>query len=713
MVAKKKAVKKKPAKKPRTARESATALATAALKRAQTRSVMEDVKSRYAARYGRAPTEAMARSIMAAIAAGIPIDATFRDPDPLVVAPPTQTQVPLVAMNSGPQGQAGRPRVVPAALVPQVGPAQGQAPNAVDMMLRQRAANRRIAAIQNQFLAANEPNLQAANRRVAAIQNQFLAPGALVQGQDAPMQQLAQEPPFDRAAAANRRLAALQRQLNPPAPARAPMTAERAEAANRRVAAIQNQFLAPGALASELSGPQGVPARETIDPAALARAREIARLQNNTYLRVPALAEEVQDAPMRQGPTSRQRAEAAFNTLLSRRTGLQQVQDDPVRKLTRVPDALEEVRSGPQTRQPAALEGDQSGPLGRPTIRPPVLVQDPVSANTGESTARLQQRDQELTVLRESRDAAVRAMQEQAAEQAAEPYAVRPPEDKRKKKRNDEFDLVQALQNMNVVPTAVNDFDPDYGLRQLQGFEAWRAGPLGENPVIPEAPPGMQVRMRLDTKTGRMRPLIRNGQVQFEPAAILLPNAPIPDAPPMPAAPRTQAERNAAVRASIQAAQAARARAAAPVDEAAAFRARAAAHAAGLQEARERQTAQAAASYQQQMAARNAPPQEVGDVSMNFADEPPREPVLPAEGEVGTFDDLGEGSKVQSVAFPIDQWSSASALRWLRSHGFVPQKKGESKANFLRYRIRAPRFSRYITRAVHSKGRTIHLIIGA
>jgi hypothetical protein len=110
------------------------------------------------------------------------------------------------------------------------------------------------------------------------------------------------------------------------------------------------------------------------------------------------------------------------------------------------------------------------------------------------------------------------------------------------------------------------------------------------------------------------------------------------------------------------------------------------------------------------MAARN-PPAETGDVSMNFGPDP-REAVLPAEGEVGTFDDLGEGSKIQSIAFPIGEWSSASALRWLRSHGFVPQKKGEAKANYLRYRIRAPRFSNYITRAVHSKGRKIHLIIG-
>jgi hypothetical protein len=144
-----------------------------------------------------------------------------------------------------------------------------------------------------------------------------------------------------------------------------------------------------------------------------------------------------------------------------------------------------------------------------------------------------------------------------------------------------------------------------------------------------------------------------------------------------------------------------------PVDERAAFLARAAANAANLQAARERQTAEATAAYQRQMAERNPRAVQPAEVAV------PAETVLPAEGEVGSFDDLGEGSNVQSVAFPVDQWSSASALRWLRSHGFVPQKKGEAKANYLRYRIRAPRFSRYITRAVHSKGRTIHLIIGA
>jgi len=148
-----------------------------------------------------------------------------------------------------------------------------------------------------------------------------------------------------------------------------------------------------------------------------------------------------------------------------------------------------------------------------------------------------------------------------------------------------------------------------------------------------------------------------------------------------------------------------------PVDERAEFQARKAAHEAGLQAARERLRAQEAAVYQQQMAARNPPAVDTGDVSMNFGQDP-REAVLPAEGEVGSFDDLGEGSKIQSIAFPIGEWSSASALRWLRAHGFVPQKKGEAKANYLRYRIRAPRFSNYITRAVQSKGRKIHLIIG-
>ena len=172
------------------------------------------------------------------------------------------------------------------------------------------------------------------------------------------------------------------------------------------------------------------------------------------------------------------------------------------------------------------------------------------------------------------------------------------------------------------------------------------------------------------------RPVIRNGVVQFE-AIPPLPPVLLPNATPP------------------------------PVDERAAFLARAAENAANLQAARERQTAEATAAYQRQMAARNPRAVQPAEVVV------PAEAVLPEEGEVGSFDDLGEGSKVQSIAFPIGEWSSASALRWLRAHGFVPQKKGEAKANYLRYRIRAPRFSRYITRTVHSKGRMIHLIIGA
>ena len=509
MVAKKKAVKKKA--KPRAPRapraSAATALATAALKRAQTRSVMEDVKSRYAAKYGKAPSEAMARSIMAAIAAGIPIDATFRDPDPLVVAPATQTQVPLVALNSGPMGQA---RVVPAALVPQVGPAQGQAPNAVDMMLRQRNAQRRIAAIQNQFLAANEPNVPAANRRIAAIQNQLNAPGATAVVQDAPVRQgptsrERAEAAFNQLLA--RRTGLVQGQDEPVLQrTRAPMTADRAAAANRRIAAIQNQFLAPGALAPLVSAQseaiRGRPAPPRADPAAVAAAREIARLENLNYILPPALAVAGQDAPIRQGATNRERAEAAFNQLLARRTGL--VSD----------------KSGPQgkARQLAALVADQSESQGRPATQPPVLVQDPVSANTGFSTARLQQRDNELTVLRESREAAVRDMQEQArrAEQARESAQERALEAEQgipsaKKRRTDrmEEDVNRILQNLSIGQ--VNDLDPDISLAQLQESEARRAGPLGDNPNLPPPPPGMQYRTRR-LKDGSMRVLIRNGQ---------------------------------------------------------------------------------------------------------------------------------------------------------------------------------------------------------
>ena len=541
MVAKKKAVKKKA--KPRAPRapsaaSRATALAVAALKRAQTRSVMEDVKSRYAAKYGRAPTEAMARSIMAAIAAGIPIDATFRDPDPLVVAPPTQTQVPLVALNSGPMGQAGMPRVVPAALVPQVGPAQGQAP-------------------------------------------------------------------FDRAAAANRRLAVLLRQLNPPAVAPA---------------------LAP--LVGDVSGPITGALRGNI-------VRESAGISRRKAPSA-ALVSEQSDA-IRGRP----------------RAALQGEQSDAMRGRPRA--ALEGEQSDAIRGRPrAALEGEQSEAIrGRPATQPPVLIQDPVSADTGYSTARLQQRDRDLTVLRESRDEAVRAMQEQAQAN------VTPG------RRTEEENLMRMLSRLQIAP----DLGP-LTVEQLDSTQAWKTGPLGDTPVIPQAPPGMQVKMRM-ARTGP-RPVIRDGVVQFEA---------IPPLPPvlLPSAP--------------------------PVDERAAFLARAAANAANLQAARDRQTAEAAAAYQQQMAAMNPRAVQPAEVVV------PAEAVLPEE--VGALDIAGDGSKVQSIAFPIDQWSSASALRWLRAHGFVPQKKGEAKANYLRYRIRAPRFSRYITRTVHSKGRMIHLIIGA
>jgi len=541
MVAKKKAVKKKA--KPRAPRapsaaSRATALAVAALKRAQTRSVMEDVKSRYAARYGRAPTEAMARSIMAAIAAGIPIDATFRDPDPLVVAPPTQTQVPLVALNSGPMGQAGMPRVVPAALVPQVGPAQGQAP-------------------------------------------------------------------FDRAAAANRRLAVLLRQLNPPAVAPA---------------------LAP--LVGDVSGPITGALRGNI-------VRESAGISRRKAPSA-ALVSEQSDA-IRGRP----------------RAALQGEQSDAMRGRPRAAlegEQSEAIRGRPR----AALEGEQSEAIrGRPVTQPPVLIQDPVSADTGYSTARLQQRDRDLTVLRESRDEAVRAMQEQAQAN------VTPG------RRTEEENLMRMLSRLQIAP----DLGP-LTVEQLDSTQAWKTGPLGDTPVIPQAPPGMQVKMRM-ARTGP-RPVIRDGVVQFEA---------IPPLPPvlLPSAP--------------------------PVDERAAFLARAAANAANLQAARDRQTAEAAAAYQQQMAAMNPRAVQPAEVVV------PAEAVLPEE--VGALDIAGDGSKVQSISFPIDQWSSASALRWLRAHGFVPQKKGEAKANYLRYRIRAPRFSRYVTRTVHSKGRMIHLIIGA
>lgn len=637
MVAKKKAVKKKA--KPRAPRApratSAAALATAALKRAQTRSVMEDVKSRYAAKYGKAPSEAMARSIMAAIAAGIPIDATFRDPDPLVVAPATQTQVPLVALNSGPMGQQRAP-MVPAALVQRVGPPAPprmpprpptQAQQAAAVTANIRAARTRNARAQAAALAAAVPQgalgplQQAVRAQLAPGQAAALAaavqPGAL-----GPLQRAvrAQNPPaYDDLFPPEPQARAPP--LPPPLPARPLTQADRDAAFLENIQATRARRRLPPA-------PPPLPARPLTQ-----EDRDAAYLESRRATR--ARRDEVMTAERAEEANRRL---AAIQQQINTQGALEVGQDDPILQRGRQQVAAaaaaeqtaeERTRAIANRRFEAALQGQ---------TRPTVLIQDPVSAETSASTARLQQRDRDLTVLREERDAAVRAMQEQAR---ALERARAQPSRKRKAERTEE-DIVRIMEGLNI----------------------------GQEPPDPK---------------------------------------PVPAPPPMPGAPRTQADRDAAFREDIRARRN-RPAPPPPVDERAAFQARMAAHEAGLQAARERLAAQGAAAYQQQMAARNRQ-EETGDVTMNFGPDP-REVVVPAEGEVGTFDDLGEGSKIQSIAFPIGEWSSASALRWLRAHGFVPQKKGEAKANYLRYRIRAPRFSNYITRAVQSKGRKIHLIIG-
>jgi hypothetical protein len=718
MVAKKKAVKKKA--KPRAPRApratSAAALATAALKRAQTRSVMEDVKSRYAAKYGRAPSEAMARSIMAAIAAGIPIDATFRDPDPLVVAPPTQTQVPLVAINSGPMGQPRAPRV-PAALVQRVGPpapVQRVGPPAPPRMPPRPPT-------QAQQAAAVTANIRAARTRNARAQAAALA-AAVPQGALGPLQQAVraqaqadrddvylafppepqeQAPPLppplparpltqaDRDAAflENRR-ATRARRGRPPSPPplpKRPLTQADRDAAYLQAAIERRLPPAPRERAPPLPPPPlpAPPLTQADRDAAYLESRRATRARRDEVM----TAERADEANRRL---------AAIQQQINTQGALELGQDDPILQRGRQQVAAAEAAAQTAEERSRAIANRRFEAALQGQTRPTVLIQDPVSAETSASTARLQQRDRDLTVLREERDAAVRAMQEQA--RAQEQAREQPPTRKRKA----EDDVVKMMKSLKIAP----DFPP-ITLEQLDQSQNWFAGPLGENPVIPNAPPGMRVKMRM-SRSGP-RPVIRNGQVQFEPEPILLPNAPFPPAPPpMPPPPRTQADRDAAFRESIQAA---RNRPSPEELERAAFMARAAQLAADLPASRARAAAREAALYQQRMSARNAPPVEVGDVGMNFAADP-SEPVLPAEGEVGTFDDLGEGSKIQSIAFPIGEWSSASALRWLRAHGFVPQKKGEAKANFLRYRIRAPRFSNYITRAVQSKGRKIHLIIG-
>jgi hypothetical protein len=644
MVAQRKPTNRKPAKKkPRSKLALAQNLINATLKRAQARATLDEIKSRYAGTYGRQPTEAMARSIMAAIAAGIPMDATFREPAPALVAPAPQVpqnQVPLVMINAPPVRQLARAAPAPAA------PA------------RVSAANRRIANLANQMglqqvLPAGRPPARMAD---------------LVYDQDVPTSRRRADLVYDQDVPTSKRRAALVADQDvPTSRRRAALVAEQDAPTSQRRAAAQ-------AVAGLVQG-QDAPISQR--RAAAQAMADLVAVQDAPTSQRRAAAQAVaglvqgQDAPISQRRVATQ-AVADLVAEQDAQSGRRRVrpllvqgEDAPVTKL-RVPvteavasrqeaanrrfDALQA-----QINPPGVLVSDQDPQSGRRYVRPlsqtrpPILVQGPVEA-TGETTARLQARDAELNDLRAQREQLVRDLQQS-------------------RDANEEAALSEA-------PTSVLS----------QRIREWQQSSTGLNPEIPEAPPGMRVRM-YNSRMGP-RPVFRNGQVQFEPLPILLPNGPF------------ESVGDATDRMDPG-------QAPTPVDERAAFQERAAQLNANRDASIARLNAQAAADYQARMAQRAGPARPSSPV--------PAPAPIEEDDAPGTFADLealGSGSKVQAVAFPLDQWSSASALRWLRAHGYQPKKRGETTTHFLRYRIREPRFARYTTRIINSRGREIHLIIG-
>ena len=75
------------------------------------------------------------------------------------------------------------------------------------------------------------------------------------------------------------------------------------------------------------------------------------------------------------------------------------------------------------------------------------------------------------------------------------------------------------------------------------------------------------------------------------------------------------------------------------------------------------------------------------------------------------------GSSIHSVVFMADDWTAATARRWLKQHDLKPIKHVDKTANTLRYRIRPPYwFESFITKKIEdhekTKPREINLIIG-
>ena len=48
---------------------------------------------------------------------------------------------------------------------------------------------------------------------------------------------------------------------------------------------------------------------------------------------------------------------------------------------------------------------------------------------------------------------------------------------------------------------------------------------------------------------------------------------------------------------------------------------------------------------------------------------------------------------IQSVSFGISDWSTNEARKWLKNHNITPIKNVHTTTNFLRYRIKTPKYS--------------------
>lgn len=67
-------------------------------------------------------------------------------------------------------------------------------------------------------------------------------------------------------------------------------------------------------------------------------------------------------------------------------------------------------------------------------------------------------------------------------------------------------------------------------------------------------------------------------------------------------------------------------------------------------------------------------------------------------------------SRVESVHFEKDYWTTTSARQWLKNHKLKPIKRVDKTGRYLRYRVREPkRFSRIRT---IKTGKHLNLLIG-